>query len=254
VFPAKIDEPPAVYLHRVGEVFTTFDTQDSGNVSYGVTIDNHRYFVKTAGDPEDPEPFLPAEARHRVLRNAAHLAEDVEHELLPQYHGLIESPEGPVLVYDWRDGEHLRSNLDRFRALPVEEIVAALDQLYDLHDVLSAAGWVEGDFYDGSLLYDFNTHQLTAIDLDDYRPGAYENDMGRMFGSTRFMAPEQHTLGALIDDSTTAYVMARTAFVLLGDTNFRGTKPQQAVLQKATTTRFPSYQTFYSAWLASSTM
>lgn len=254
MFPAQIDEPPSTYLSGIGEVFALFDAQDSGNVSYGVTIDNHRYFVKTAGDPEDPEPFSPIEARHRILRNAARLAEDVEHELLPQYHGLIESPEGPVLVYDWREGEHVRSTLDRFRALPVEEIVTALDQLFDLHDVLSAAGWVAGDFYDGSLLYDFDNQQLTTIDLDLYRLGAFHNDMGRMFGSTRFMAPEELDLGALIDDRTTAYVMARTAFVLLGDDTFRGTKAQHEVLQEATTTRYPDYQSFYAAWLASSTM
>ena len=271
MFPETIDEQPAAYLNRLGEVFARFgaDTQDSGNVSYGVTIDDTRYFVKTAGDPENPEPFSPADRRQRALRNAAHLAESVEHDLLPAYHGLIESPEGPVLVYDWREGEHLGTRRDkrddpdtgfqRFRALQVEEIQAALDQLFDLHDVLSAAGWVEGDFYDGSLLYDFTTQQLTTMDLDDYREGAYRNDMGRMFGSTRFMAPEEFSLGALIDDRTTAFVMARTALIFLADGTldraaFRGSDDQYSVLQEAVTTRFPTYQTFYSAWLASSTM
>ena len=31
-----------------GDVFTPFDPQDSGNVSYGVRISERRYFVKTA--------------------------------------------------------------------------------------------------------------------------------------------------------------------------------------------------------------
>jgi serine/threonine-protein kinase len=256
MFPGVIDEQPATYLQRTGEIFARFDTQDSGNVAYGVTVDNHRYFVKTAGDPENPQPFSPASRRQEDLRNAARLAESIDHDLLPAYHALIESPEGPVLVYDWRDGDHVRSNLDRFRALQVEAIVVVLDQLYDLHEVLSAAGWVAGDFYDGSLLYDFSTRQLTAMDLDDYRQGAFRNDMGRMFGSTRFMAPEELSLGAPIDDRTTAFVMARTGLVFLGDgkEEFRGTDAQYAVLQEAVTTRFPSFQAFYSAWLASSTM
>ncbi|GAB3926047.1 hypothetical protein GCM10029976_020140 [Kribbella albertanoniae] len=125
--------------------------------------------------------------------------------------------------------------------------------------MLTSSGWVEGDFYDGSLLYDFDTQQLTVMDLDDYRPGAYSNDMGRMFGSTRFMAPEQFELGAEIDDRTTAFVMARTALVFLADGTldrpaFRGTDAQYAVLQEATTTRFDSYQAFYSAWLEASSM
>ncbi|GAA1721425.1 protein kinase [Kribbella yunnanensis] len=259
MFPAKIDEPPAIYLQTIGEIFAVFDAQDSGNISYGVTVDGRRYFVKTAGDSADLEPFLAPPQRQELLRRAAVLAESVEHELLPAYHGLIESPWGPVLVYDWRDGEHLGTQLERFHALSADEISEALDQLYDLHDVLSSAGWVEGDFYDGSLLYDFDTQQLTVMDLDDYRPGAYSNDMGRMFGSTRFMAPEQLTLGAEIDDHTTAFVMARTALVLLSDGTldrmaFRGSNAQYAVLEKAVTTRFDSYQAFYSAWLEASSM
>ncbi|MFK4089706.1 hypothetical protein ACI2LF_36690 [Kribbella sp. NPDC020789] len=257
MFPAKIDEQPADYLKGAGEIFAVFDTQDSGNISYGVTIDGHRYFVKTAGDPENTKPFSPPARRQEILRNAADLAASVEHDLLPAYHGLIESPWGPVLVYDWRDGDHLYTNLDRFRALSPEEISEALDQLFDLHDVLVSAGWIEGDFYDGSLLYDFGTRRLTVIDLDDYHQGAHTNTMGRMFGSTRFMAPEQLELGAHIDDHTTAYVMARTALVLLSDgtltrTTFRGTPPQYAVLHEALTTRYPTYQAFYSTWLAAS--
>ncbi|TDD49856.1 serine/threonine protein kinase [Kribbella antibiotica] len=256
MFPAKIDEQPDVYLNSIGEVFAEFgaNTQDSGNISYGVTVDGYRYFVKTAGRPDDPKPFSPAEQRQEGVRRAGQLAAEIEHDTLPAYHGLIETPWGPALVFDWREGDHLGTHLDRFRALSADEITEALDQLYDLHDVLSSAGWVEGDFYDGSLLYDFDTHQLTVMDLDDYRPGAYSNDMGRMFGSTRFMAPEELTLGDVIDDRTTTFVMARTALVLLSDGTldrpaFRGTDAQYAILEEATTTRYDSYQAFYSAWL-----
>ena len=134
-------------------------------------------------------------------------------------------------------------------------ILAALDSLYDLHARLDAAGWVEGDFYDGALLYDFDAHQLTVVDLDTYRQGPHRNDMGRMFGSSRFMAPEQFSRGAPIDTRTTAYVLARTALVFLSDasldrTAFRGTDAQYAVRQEATTTRYPSYDAFYRAWHA----
>lgn len=92
------------------------------------------------------------------------------------------------------------------------------------------------------------------MDLDTYRRGPHRNDMGRMFGSSRFMAPEQFSLGAPIDSRTTAYVMARTALVLLADTTldrsaFRGSDRHYAVLQEATTTRFPDYATFHRAWL-----
>ncbi|WBQ02404.1 hypothetical protein [Kribbella sp. CA-293567] len=91
MFPATIDDQPAQYLDQVGTVFARFDTQDSGNLSYGVEIAGQRYFVKTAGDPADPKPISGFERRERVLRNAAALAESISHPLLPEYHGLIES-------------------------------------------------------------------------------------------------------------------------------------------------------------------
>jgi serine/threonine protein kinase len=98
------------------------------------------------------------------------------------------------------------------------------------------------------LLYDFATHRLTVMDLDSYHRGAYRNTMGRMFGSTRFMAPEELALGAPIDTRTTAYALARAGLILLPD-------PPPAledVLIEATTARFPSYQAFHEAWLTAS--
>jgi hypothetical protein len=50
------------------------------------------------------------------------------------------------------------------------------------------------DFYDGCLLYDFTSQELRVIDLDMYSRGPFTNTMGRIFGSTRFMAPEEFEL------------------------------------------------------------
>jgi serine/threonine-protein kinase len=266
MFPGEIDVQPPTYLEHLGTIFTRFaaDAQDSGNISYGVQAADARYFVKTAGDPGDTSPYLDFDGRVALLRNAAKLAESVVHPLLPTLHAVIESPCGPLLVYDWRDGEHLGADRNdpssahqRFRALPCDEIVAALNALYDLHADLDAAGWVEGDFYDGSLLYDFVRRQLTVLDLDSYQHGPYRNTMGRMFGASRFMAPEEFSLGAPIDTRTTAYVLARAGLVFLSDTTldrsaFRGTDAQYAVLQEATTTRYPTYPAFHQAWQATS--
>jgi serine/threonine protein kinase, bacterial len=263
MFPAEIDVQPRTYLEGLGPSFARFDTQDSGNVSYGVRAGDTRFFVKTAGDPADPDPYLSFEDRVALLRNAADLARSVAHPALPTLHAVIESPGGPLLVYDWRDGELLGdrgpsdSPHERFRALLVTEILAALDTLYELHAELDAAGWVEGDFYDGAMLYDFERRRLTVMDLDTYRREPHRNDMGRMFGSSRFMAPEQFSLGAPIDTRTTAYVLARTALIFLSDSTldrpaFRASDADYAVLQEATTARFPSYAAFHAAWLAAS--
>jgi serine/threonine-protein kinase len=264
-------ERPADYLHRIGTVFEQFggDTQDSGNISYGVRLGDSRYFVKTAGDPAHTTPALTHQERVALLRTAVRLASTIEHSTLPKYHGTIESVEGPLLFYSWNDGEHLRTHhsarndpataFQRFRALPDTEILRALDLIYDLHGQLTRVGWVAGDFYDGALMYDFKTSRLTVMDLDSYQLGAYRNNMGRMFGSSRFMAPEEYQLGALINQRTTLFVMARTALVLLSDGTvdrapFRGTDAQYAVLRRATSPtpsdRHPTYSSFHHAWLA----
>ena len=83
------------------------------------------------------------------------------------------------------------------------------DVLIDLHVALAAAGWVAVDLYDGCLIVDFATAALKVVDLDTYRRGPSVNDMGRMFGATRFMAPEEFELGAVIDERTTTFTLGR---------------------------------------------
>ena len=127
-------------------------------------------------------------------------------------------------MYDWVDGECLHGGRDdpqsahqRFRRLPTAAILAVLDAIYDLHVRLVQRGWIAVDFYDGCLMYDFERQAAHIVDLDNYHLGAFTNQMGRMFGSTRFMAPEEFERGALIDERTTVFTMGRTAVVCLGD-------------------------------------
>ncbi|MFT3696888.1 MAG: hypothetical protein QM831_27350 [Kofleriaceae bacterium] len=195
-------------------MFATFDEQDSGNVSYGVESDAARYFVKTAGN-EHGAVTLTFEARVAMLRNAIELARSCAHACLPRLHRVIESPSGPMLVYGWVDGELVRDAMARFRALPAEEIERGLDAIFDLHRELARVGWIASDFYDGSLIYDFATQAMHVIDLDHYHRSAFRNTMGRMFGSTRFMAPEELALGATIDERTTVFTLGRTIEVLM---------------------------------------
>ena len=252
--------PPLDFLRSVGTVFAEFgaNTQDSGNVSYGVEVGTDRFFVKTAGIPGDPRPQLDHLARVALLRNAARLSESVQHPLLPRLHRVIESPDGPMLVYPWLDGELLgvprerrddpQSSFQRFRALPQSEVLSCLTALFDLHVRLAQAGWIAGDFYDGSLLYDFASKRLWVIDLDSYRDAPFTNDVGRMFGSSRFMAPEEYEMGARIDEQTTVFVMGRTALVFLPD----GPSALREVAAKACVpareTRFETMAAFFHAW------
>jgi len=266
-----IDQPPGEYLRSVGVVFAEFgtQTQDSGNISYGVQIGTERFFVKTAGLVDDPRPFLDHPDRVALLRNAARLSASVSHPILSSLLGVIESPDGPLLVFPWLDGELLgvprerrddpRSAFQRFRSLPSATLITCLDAVFDLHAALARTGWIAVDFYDGSLLYDFTAGRLWAVDLDMYRDAPFRNEMGEMFGSSRFMAPEEVELGALIDEQTTVFVMGRTALVFLSDGTlgagaFRGPRALFDVAAQACrperADRFDSMTAFHRAWQA----
>jgi len=240
-----------------GKVFATFAARDSGNVSYGVRIGDRRYFVKTAGRDDEPEHT----ARVARLRNAVVIATSCTHPALPMLEHVIESSVGPLLVYEWFEGEVLgvpstfrdapASSFQRFRALPAPEIAAVLTTIYELHAGLARAGWVAVDFYDGSLMYDFARHELRVIDLDMYSRGPFTNAVGRTFGSSRFMAPEEFELGAGIDERTTVFNLGRAALVFLGE---RGTQAQLAAATRAASpnpaARFTSVEEFFAAWLS----
>ena len=269
----SIGQAPQAYLSEIGKVFSVFDehAQDSGNISYGVQVDQQRFFVKSAGDPDDPRPFLSHEKRVALLRNAVRLRRSCTHIAIPKLHNVVESSHGPLLVYFWVDGELLhaerarrnmpQSALQRFRRLPASEILKALGVIFELHYELAQAGWIAVDFYDGCLIYDFAYQKIHVIDLDMYREGPFVNEMGRMFGSSRFMAPEEFEKGAPIDERTNVFTMGRTAANLLSDgtlarSAFRGNDAHYDVVCRAfrasRNQRYESIAEFYAAWLKAS--
>ena len=249
-FEERTDLEPAAYLAQAGAVFATFDarTQDSGNMSFGVELNGRRWFVKTAGDPADRASFLPHAARVALLANARRLADAVSHPALPALRGVTQSAWGPMLVYDWVAGELVgvpsarrgdpQSAFQRFRRLPADELTAAIGTILDAHLEVCRAGWVACDFYDGSIIYDFDACRTWLVDLDNYHRGPFTNEMGRMFGSTRFMAPEEFERGARIDERTTVFTLGRAISVFLGDgglgsEGFRGSESQYRAMLNA---------------------
>jgi serine/threonine-protein kinase len=219
-------EDPREYVRRQGTVVAEFGhlTQDSGNVSWLVDLGDRRLFVKTAGTDAPPEPGAPVpyfdhDGRVALLRNAVDLAGSCRHRVLPRLLNVIESPSGPLLVYEAAAGELVRvrseerddpaSAYQRFAHLPADRLLDVFDDLIDVHVALAAAGWVACDLYDGCLIVDLATGSLAVVDLDSYRRGPSVNDMGRMFGATRFMAPEEFELGAVLDERTTVFTLGR---------------------------------------------
>ena len=218
---------PQQILEACGRIFTRFDQQDSGNISFGVEIAGQRYFVKTAGAPASVGLPLSHAERVALLANAERLARDIRHAALAKFMGSCDSAWGPMLFYAFARGKHLHAPRERredptsarqqFLRLPFGERHAVVNTLLELHVTLADRGWVVGDFYDGCLIYDFAAKRLTVFDIDHYHQGPYENTMGRMFGSTRFMAPEEFQKGRTIDERTTVFNLGRTMSMYIGE-------------------------------------
>jgi serine/threonine protein kinase, bacterial len=269
-----IDQPACAYVARHGRVEREFSvlTQDSGNVSWIVEAPEGWLFIKTAGTSAPPPlgapvPYFDHRGRVRLLRNAIDLAHSCDHPVLPALLNVIETADGPMLIYRAAPGELIgvpaehradpASAYRRFAALPATAQLPVFDTLIDLHRVLADLGWVACDLYDGCLILDFDTLTLHVVDLDTYRRGPSRNDMGRMFGSPRFMAPEEFQLGAPLDQRTTVFTLGRLAWHfttrLTEDAQyFDGPDLLAAVIaqavQPAPEDRFLTVAAFASAW------
>jgi serine/threonine-protein kinase len=196
----------------VDGAFAVFDQQDSGCLSYGIERAGRRWFVKTARSPAAAAALTRVVALHRAVRHPAIVRP-------------VAVRPGPTLVYPWCLGEVLnaatlhgsgRAGLDRFRRQPRNRRRAAVDTILDAHLAITAAGWIAVDLYDGCFLYDADTDRMRLIDLDEYRPGPFVLDADRLPGSSRYMAPEEWTRGATIDERTTVFALGRTVQQLLG--------------------------------------
>ncbi|MDF2669897.1 MAG: kinase domain protein [Paenibacillus sp.] len=218
------------WLRKLGRTFAVFDQQDSGNISFGVERDGEKLFVKYAGARTlryEGEP----EASIERLKLAMPLYESLRH---PNLVNLVEHYEvgaGYVGVFEWFEGEtlhpftafpppakytHPDSPFYRFRQLSLELRLAALDSIFTFHRFVEARNYVAVDFYDGSILYDFKTNATRICDIDCYEQKPFFNHMGRLWGSSRFMSPEEFVLGAAIDGRTNVFNMGAMAFCLVG--------------------------------------
>ena len=103
--------------------------------------------------------------------------------------------------------------------LTVDAKLTVFRDILSFFEYIASQNYVAIDFYDGSIMYDFENGKMTICDIDFFRKQPCSNDMGRMWGSSRFQAPEEFQLGAVIDEITNVYTVGATAFALFGEYN-----------------------------------
>lgn len=206
------------FLEAYGEPFAVFDRQDSGNLCFGVQGDGGRLFTKLAGAATE-RANVPPEAAIERMRAACVVYGDLRHPALLGLRAHHAVPGGYVQVFEWFDGVcmgRMYGQQARFDALPVAEKLAMYGVMLDFHVHVAARGYVAVDFYDGCVMYDFDRSITRLCDVEFYHKGPLVNGMGRMWGSGRFMSPEEFTLGAVVDEVTNVFGMGRMAFYLFG--------------------------------------
>ncbi|MEB9982096.1 serine/threonine protein kinase, partial [Bacillus cereus] len=170
------------WLIKLGTVFAVFDQQDSGNISFGVEKNGHKKFIKYAGAQTIAYEGTTGDAIER-LKNSVTIYEDLKHESLIRLIDHFPVQSGYVLIFDWFDGECLHSHwrfpppekyknpnspFYKFRHLPVIERIHSLHSIFSFHTYVEKKNYVAIDFYDGSILYNFNTNETKICDIDLY--------------------------------------------------------------------------------------
>lgn len=210
------------FISRYGKVFKVFDDQDSGNICFGTEKDGERYFVKFAGAPTEAYNGSPEDAIER-LKSTQPVYENLKHKNLIEFVEAKEINGGFAMAFKWVDGDCMGrmypAEHRRFMCLPVADRLNVFGDILDFLDYTNSRGYVAVDFYDGSIMYDADNRKTTICDIDFFRKQPCINDMGRMWGSSKFQSPEEYQLGGDIDEVTNVYTAGAMAFALFGNYN-----------------------------------
>lgn len=218
------------WLKRYGRAFWCVDQTGSGCICIGMEQAGKKVFCKIAGVGTVEAEVSPEESV-RILKNAVPLYRALAHPALVKIIGEYAYGAFYVVVFAWAEGECLfdhwnferyaegiPSPRERFLALPASKRLAAVEVLFSFLQNAAEQGYAAVDFYDGSILYDFETDRLTICDIDLFRKSPAVNDMGAdWYGTKRLKAPEEYERGGVIDERTTLFTLGAMIFDFFGD-------------------------------------
>lgn len=260
----KLGEPfDFGFLKKYGRVFRVFDDQDSGNICFGTEGPGERLFVKFAGARTAEYSGDVSEAVQR-LKATVPLYQAVRQRSLIKYLDSGEVGGGFAMIFEWADGGCMGRMYERshreIMALPDGEKLHIFAEITDFLMDIAGQGYVAVDFYDGSVMYDAPSGRVTICDIDFFRKSPAVNDMGQMWGSSRFMSPEEYELGARLDEVTNVFTLGKMGFSLFTDSDLSPerwplTRGSFEVLMKAASpersARYGSISEFKAHWLSS---
>jgi serine/threonine-protein kinase len=224
--PYKLEAPfDFSFLSKYGKVFKVFDEQASGNISFGVQNGKDKYFIKFAGAPRKnyianrDTGAIDSVSAISFLKRAVPIYTELVHPTLIKFIEAEEIGGGYAAVFEWTDavGIEPKGSPDymRFMQMPTKKKIQAYEDIMEFHSHVAARGYVALDFYDGSILYDYENEKVVICDIDLYQKSPFQNigNLG-IVGSARYVSPEECVPDAVMDEITNVYTMGATAFAL----------------------------------------
>jgi serine/threonine-protein kinase len=219
------------FLSKYGRVFCAFAVNDSGNISFGLDNGKEKRFIKIAGTKTARTPISTQQAV-KNLQTAIPIYMDLANPYLIQLIEHFSHNDLYIAVFKWVNGDCLFDYwnwdyytdnqiiwpADRYRQLPIEKRIKSTDVMFSFLDTVSKNGYVAVDFYDGSIIYDFDTDITTICDIDFFRKKPTINNMGEDFwGTPRLKSPEEYIFDAVIDETTNVFTLGALIFNIFGD-------------------------------------
>ena len=219
------------WLKKYGKAFWVVDETGSGCICIGMEDEHKKYFCKIAGVNTIEAEVSPLESIE-TLKNAVRIYQDLEHSNLIKLVEAYDHEKFYVVVFEWADGECLFDHWnfekyqnegwsecpkEKFKRLSVDKKMKVVDVLFSFLQNVSEKGYVAVDFYDGSMMYDFDSNQTTICDIDFFKQAPVINDKGEdWFGTKRLKSPEEYILNSVIDEQTNIFTIGAFIFEFFG--------------------------------------
>lgn len=215
------------WVNDYGIVFSVIDETGSGCISFGVQKDNKKYFIKIAG-AKTVEAEISEQYSIDLLKDAVEKYKNIHHQNLIKYIDSFDINEFFAVIFEYADGECLFDHwnfekykndstlitpIQKFKKLEISKRLDVVYKLFSFFETFINAGYVAVDFYDSSIIYNFEKDEATFCDIDLFRKLPTKNDLGKdYYGTKRLKAPEENELGATIDELTNEFTLGAIIF------------------------------------------
>lgn len=215
------------WVNDYGIVFSVIDETGSGCISFGVQKDNKKYFIKIAG-AKTVEAEISEQDSIDLLKDAVEKYKNIHHQNLIKYIDSFDINEFFAVIFEYADGECLFDHwnfekykndstlitpIQKFKKLEISKRLDVVYKLFSFFETFINAGYVAVDFYDSSIIYNFEKDEATFCDIDLFRKLPTKNDLEKdYYGTKRLKAPEENELGATIDELTNEFTLGAIIF------------------------------------------